>query len=213
MGLSEDKPWLISSIDQVVNWSRANSLWPLAFGTSCCAIEMMMATNSSKFDLARFGAEVVRPSPRQADLLIIAGTIVKKMAPRLKTLYEQMPEPRYVIATGACTISGGPFVYNSYSTIRGADEIIPVDVYVPGCPPRPEALLYGILTLQRMIKEGESMAWTGKRKKPVLAALPPAITGDDIYSEMQVLLDEQSEFNVRERAKESTWHTKEYDEK
>ncbi len=211
MGLSDDKPWLVTSLDQVVNWSRANSLWPLAFGTSCCAIEMMMATNSSKFDLARFGAEVVRPSPRQADLLIIAGTIVKKMAPRLKTLYEQMPEPRYVIATGACTISGGPFIYNSYSTIRGADEIIPVDVYVPGCPPRPEALLYGILTLQKMIRDGETVSKPGERKKPVLAALPPAIKGENIYKEMQELLDEQAKFNVRDRAKESKWHTKEYE--
>ena len=209
MGVDNEKPFLVTTLDQVVNWSRANSLWPLAFGTSCCAIEMMMAANASKHDLARFGAEVVRASPRQADLLIVAGTIVKKMASRLKTLYEQMPEPRYVIATGACTISGGPFIYNSYSTIRGVDEIIPVDVYVPGCPPRPEALLYGILTLQKMIKEGESFSHLGERHKPVMSALPPAVTSEDIYAEMQTLLDEKAKFNVRERAAKSTWHSKE----
>ena len=116
--LKNGPQWALTRMDQVVNWARANSLWPLAFGTSCCAIEMMMATMSAKHDLARFGAEVVRPTPRQADLLILAGTIVKRMAKPLRRLYEQMPEPRYVIATGACTISGGPFVYNSYTYSR-----------------------------------------------------------------------------------------------
>ena len=175
---------LLTSLDGIANWARANSLWPLTFGTSCCAIEVMMAAGASNYDLARFGAEVARPSPRQADLLVVAGTVVKKMAPRLKMLYDQMAEPKYVIATGACAISGGPFIYQSYSTIRGVHEIIPVDVFVPGCPPRPEAFFYGILTLQRLIREGESMAKPGERRKPVIAALPPGITLEKIRAEM-----------------------------
>jgi NADH-quinone oxidoreductase subunit B len=185
-------PALLTSLDGIANWARSNSLWPLTFGTSCCAIEVMMAAGASHHDLARFGAEVARPSPRQADLLVIAGTIVKRMAPTLRTLYEQMAEPKYVIATGACAISGGPFVYQSYSTVRGVHEVIPVDVFVPGCPPRPEAFFYGILTLQRLIREGETMSRPGERKVPVVSALPDGITLDQIRAEIVTELERRS---------------------
>ncbi|WP_445376000.1 NADH-quinone oxidoreductase subunit B [Panacibacter ginsenosidivorans] len=144
---------LISKLDEVINWARANSLWPLVFGTSCCAIEMM-STASAKYDWSRFGFEVARATPRQADVIIIAGTIVNKMAPVLKRLYDQMPDPKYVIAMGACATSGGPFFYNTYSVVKGADHVIPVDVYIAGCPPRPEALIHALIALQNKIKAG-----------------------------------------------------------
>lgn len=148
---------LITSIDRVVNWGRKSSLWPVAFGLACCAIEMM-AAGTAKFDLSRFGAEVFRPSPRQADLMIVAGTVTTKMAPAVRRIYDQMANPKYVIAMGSCTIAGGPF-QGSYSTVPGIDNFVPVDVHVPGCPPRPDALLWGIMKLQEKI-DTESLAKT-----------------------------------------------------
>ena len=139
---------ITTSLDTIVNWSRASSLWPLTFGLAGCAIEMM-ATGAARFDLDRFGV-LFRASPRQADVIIVAGTVTKKMLPVIQTVYEQMPEPRYVIAMGACACSGG--VFDTYSTVQGVDEVLPVDVYIPGCPPRPEGLLYGIMKLQEQIK-------------------------------------------------------------
>ena len=142
---------IVSSVDFVYNWARSNSIWPLTFATSCCGIEMMQ-TSASNFDIARFGSEVFRATPRQADLLICAGTITHKMAPALLKLYQQMPEPKYVIAMGACTCGGGMFT-DSYSVVKGIDKIIPVDIYLPMCPPKPEALLDSIIKLQKKIRK------------------------------------------------------------
>lgn len=141
---------LVGSLDKLINWGRSNSIWPLTFATSCCGIEFV-SLGAARFDMARFGWEVARSSPRQADFIMVAGTIVNRMAPVLRRLYDQLAEPKYVIACGSCAISGGPF-RKSYHVARGIDDIVPVDVYCPGCPPRPEAMIYSIMQLSRKMK-------------------------------------------------------------
>jgi NADH-quinone oxidoreductase subunit B len=158
---------LLTSLGKMVNWARRSSIWPATFGLACCAIEMM-ATGASRFDLARFGAEVFRASPRQADLMIVAGRVSRKMAPVLRKIYDQMPDPKWVIAMGACASCGG--VFNTYTIVQGVDQVVPVDVYVPGCPPRPEQLIHGIMLLQEKIKNERhtrkdlvNLPWEGTR--------------------------------------------------
>ncbi len=156
---------VVTTINDLYNWGRRSSIWPMQFGLACCAIEMI-ATACARYDLARFGAEIFRASPRQADLMIVAGTVTKKMAPQVVRLYNQMPEPKYVISMGACAIAGGPFI-DGYNVLRGIDRFIPVDIHLPGCPPRPEALLYGIMELQKKIdsQEIEKTEWYQKGLK------------------------------------------------
>lgn len=184
----ETRPWIegriedgfvIASLEQAINWARESSIWPMTFGLACCAIEMM-AAGASRFDMDRFGAGAFRATPRQADLMIVAGTVTYKMASRVRRLYDMMPEPKFVIAMGACTIGGGPYFNWGYHVVKGVDLIVPVDVYVPGCPPRPEALLEGLLRIQDKIR-GQKLAkvkgaaegaWDLRRGPKVEDALP-----------------------------------------
>lgn len=174
---------LLGMLDTVVNWGRRSSLWPLQFGLACCAIEMI-CTAASRFDIARFGAELFRATPRQADLMIVSGTVVKRMVPMIVRLYNQMPEPKYVISMGACATGGGPFK-EGYSVVSGIDEFLPVDVYVPGCPPTPQALLDGLIALQKKI-DGESIRdarWYDKNN-PATAEIP--LLGPDLVDPRQL---------------------------
>ncbi len=157
-GVAEDPGFLLTTVEKGVNWARTRSMWPATFGLACCAIEMM-GTGAAHNDLARFGMEVFRASPRQADLMIVAGRVSQKMAPVLRQVYDQMAEPKWVISMGACASSGGMF--NNYALVQGVDEVVPVDMYVPGCPPGPQSLMHGILSLQEKIMDGEIRNSTG----------------------------------------------------
>lgn len=165
---------VVGSLDSLINWGRSNSIWPLTFATSCCGIEFI-ALGAARYDMARFGWEVARSSPRQADFMMVAGTIVHRMAPVARRLYDQLAEPKYVIACGGCAVSGGPF-RRSYHVVKGVSEIIPVDVYVPGCPPRPEAMIYGIMQLSRKMKVERFFGGVNRQEKrdAYLAALAAA---------------------------------------
>jgi NADH-quinone oxidoreductase subunit B len=167
----------ITTLDRIYNWGRRYSVWPMFFGLACCAIEMI-ATAGARFDLARFGMEIMRPSPRQCDLMIVSGTVTKKMVPQVVRLYNQMPEPKYVLSMGACASGGGPFK-RGYNVISGVDKYIPVDVYVPGCPPTPQALLYGLIKIQEKIdKESiKEVSWYQKEEDP---GVPVPILGPDL---------------------------------
>ena len=176
---------MVTTLDKVYNWSRKASMWPLLFGLACCAIEMI-ATASSRFDLARFGMEIMRPSPRQSDLMIVSGTVTKKMVPAIVRIYNQMAEPRYVLAMGACATGGGPFK-EGYNVVSGIDKYIPVDVYVPGCPPIPEALIYGLLKVHQKV-ERQSITSVPWYRKDNSGFVPVPVLGPDIFDPRQVQL-------------------------
>jgi NADH-quinone oxidoreductase subunit B len=163
MGVTQKErtPFLVAPLEKLINWARQSSLWPAQFGLACCAIEMM-STAASRYDMARFGMEVFRASPRQSDVMIVAGRVSQKMGPVLKTIYDQMLEPKWVVAMGDCSSSGG--IYNNYAVVQGVDKIVPVDVYVAGCPPRPEALLDGLIMLQKKIKNDRPFKKTAPQK-------------------------------------------------
>jgi NADH-quinone oxidoreductase subunit B len=172
----------ITTLDRIYNWGRRSSLWPMMFGLACCAIEMI-CTAASRYDFARFGMEVMRPSPRQSDMMIVSGTVTKKMIPQIVRLYNQMPEPKYVVAMGACASGGGPFK-EGYNVVSGVDKFVPVDVYIPGCPPTPQALLHGLITLQKKIdtQSIKSVPWYGKED---IEPIPIPVLGPDIMDPRQ----------------------------
>ncbi|MCB9147437.1 MAG: NADH-quinone oxidoreductase subunit NuoB [Caldilineaceae bacterium] len=176
---------LVTTLDKAYNWSRRSSMWPLLFGLACCAIEMI-ATAASRYDLSRFGMEVMRPSPRQSDLMIVSGTVTKKMVPAIVRIYNQMAEPRYVLSMGACATGGGPFK-EGYNVVSGIDKYLPVDVYVPGCPPTPEALIFGLMKLHEKV-ERQSIAKVAWYRKESSGFVPVPILGPDIFDPRQIQL-------------------------
>ena len=185
----------ITSLDKIYNWGRRSSIWPMVFGLACCAIEMI-CTAASRFDIARFGMEVFRATPRQADLMIVSGTVTKKMVPQIVRLFNQMPEPKYVMAMGACASGGGPFK-EGYNVVSGIDKFVPVDVYVPGCPPTPQALLHGLIKLQEKI-DGQSLKsvrWYGLETSE---AVPVPVLGPDLFDPRQHALLAQQAGQVQE---------------
>jgi NADH-quinone oxidoreductase subunit B len=167
----------VTTLDRIYNWGRRSSIWPMMFGLACCAIEMI-CTAASRYDMARFGMEVMRPSPRQSDLMIVSGTVTKKMIPQIVRLYNQMPEPKYVLSMGACASGGGPFK-EGYNVVSGVDKFVPVDVYVPGCPPTPQALLHGLITLQKKI-DSQSISSVRWYRKEEIDPIPVPILGPDL---------------------------------
>jgi len=193
----------ITTLDKIYNWGRRSSLWPLMFGLACCAIEMI-CTAASRYDFARFGMEVMRPSPRQADVMIVSGTVTKKMIVQIVRLYNQMPEPKYVVAMGACASGGGPFK-EGYNVVSGVDKFVPVDVYIPGCPPTPQALLHGLITLQKKIDK-QSIKAVRWYQKDTTDEVPIPVLGPDLmdprqYAEIsqytqEKLVQQQSEAEV-----------------
>lgn len=185
----------ITTLDRIYNWGRRNSMWPMMFGLACCAIEMI-CTAASRFDFSRFGMEVMRPSPRQADVMIVSGTVTKKMVPQIVRLYNQMAEPKYVVAMGACASSGGPFK-EGYNVVSGIDRFIPVDVYIAGCPPTPQALMNGLITLQKKV-DRESIKASRWYQKQAVPEIPIPVLGPDLmdprrYAEIRALLAERAQ--------------------
>jgi NADH-quinone oxidoreductase subunit B len=188
----------ITTLDKIYNWGRRSSIWPMMFGLACCAIEMI-CTATSRFDFARFGMEIMRPSPRQADLMIVAGTVTKKMIPQIVRLYNQMPEPKYVIAMGSCASGGGPFK-EGYNVVSGVDEFVPVDVYVAGCPPTPQALLNGFITLQKMIDKQsiKTVRWyqKGPEKSLPVPVLGPDLMDPSKYAQIRQYTDQKLQAQI-----------------
>jgi NADH-quinone oxidoreductase subunit B len=194
----------ITSIDKIYNWGRRNSVWPMMFGLACCAIEMICVA-ASRYDFSRFGMEVMRPSPRQSDLMIVSGTVTKKMIPQIVRLYNQMPEPKYVLSMGACASGGGPFK-EGYNVVSGVDKFIPVDVYVPGCPPTPQALLHGLITLQKKIDRQsiQSVRWYNDvASEPI----PIPILGPDLIDPRDVPHFTELQERAKQAASEATAET------
>jgi NADH-quinone oxidoreductase subunit B len=183
----------ITSLDKIYNWGRSSSVWPLMFGLACCAIEMICAA-ASRYDIARFGMEIMRPSPRQSDLMIVSGTVTKKMIPVIVRLYNQMPEPKYVLSMGACASGGGPFK-EGYNVVSGVDKFIPVDVYVPGCPPTPQALLNGLMKVQEKIRCEPIKTARWYKKGPDLAEIPIPMLGPDLIDPRKITLIQNGDKN------------------